>query len=181
MNIKNSILKETALIENSQSSNQFEIILSQVELKENIPFNWELASKKEKRIAIAKDILIKLEKGNIIPNDTVGVQKIKKDRYKVCALGSLYISLNSLQDKIPEELNVSRMSTYSWNSKEYQPTAYLKCFSEPQLKKIEDYFKDHNEKKKSSLSLKEKLQLIAKNIIENNGKFKPKQIARLKQ
>lgn len=124
-------------------------------------------SNKEKRVAIAKDVLSQLDLKRIKAES--GTYLVTEDdRCTCCALGSLVVASCSLKDK-----SIHNMESFD-DCKDH----LKKYFSTMQLNLIEsafeyDYDCGYDFSKAAQLSDKKRLKMIMKNIIKNNGKFIP--------
>lgn len=157
-------------------------------------------TKKELRIAVAKDVLKSLRILLVTPGvyvKTVEVRPITnfistnsqksasnlQKHCKVCALGACFLSLVKIDNKFDFASNVEAVDEYSF--KRYvEPGALFrrleKVFSAPQLYLIEAAFEDWDPDlvvfAPDITAPTDRLRAIMKNIIANDGTFKPPKV-----
>jgi hypothetical protein len=159
----------------------------------------EAAQKAQERIAIAKDALEWVEAGALIPTKGTYVRPTNKvdvaDSYKqlrdvnlgkckVCSRGALFLAKavrynNVLANTlVPFEVDIQR------NSETVNRVALLDHFEQDQLTLIEEYYEgwSYGADPYTWYCLfpnhSQRMRLILKNIIDNNGTFVPEKLPR---
>lgn len=155
-----------------------------------MPSNKKPRTKKELRIAIAKDVLLRLRTNKLIPASGVyvgmsyGAKAFAEangslqasqcldtltNNCRVCALGATFVSYVSIKNKI----SVMDFATIQQARRE---ELLHKAFTFSQLYDIERCFEGWNDGYlwvECYPTARERMQAIMKNIIRNDGTFKP--------
>lgn len=176
---------------------------------ENTNAEFKKATKSQKRVMIAQDVLAQLKAKRYIPesgvwvepryksgkmgNEEESVQKLFAEKNitkcNVCALGAMFMSCtnmnnNTTVDDLDDECTGMLGDLISDNYK--LSNGLNRIFTYQQLALIETYFEngdgyfqhqdidyDHLDKFSVTYNEDERLEQIMKNIIENQGTFKP--------
>lgn len=152
-------------------------------------------SRKEQRIALAKDVIAQLDAKRIKADSTyLRMPNLKKAAEKgldfgecaaqaqctVCGIGSLFISAVMKNDELPAD-KVAEAQEGCWDSpcmRDDVQVPYLeKWFDSEQLDLIEDYYERHIYDFESPIRQEynnnKRLRMIMENIVSNGGRFDP--------